>query len=141
MGVISTTDRIVAELNRTWRSSLGVQAWLRMAVRRFAASTARGVADRLDPKAAPGTGNGQSASWKGAAPAAANGAFPRTPEELKASIEHLKQAILKLDDVHDWETVRAIDDDMYYLWKELEHKMQAHRQSEARFQLREMFRI
>lgn len=67
--------------------------------------------------------------------------LPHTEEGIRALIETLSQSISALDDVKDYDLIRAIDDNMYNLWKELERKMQRHRQSEARFQLKDMFRI
>lgn len=131
-------------LDRMWTSSRGVQSWLGDAARKWVAEAARRSADRISPRQAdhrasrPGASVGNGASLSSID---THGPHPKETEELRSLINFVKDAILNLDDVRDYEVVRAIDDDMYYLWKELERKMQAHRQSEAKFQLREMFRI
>lgn len=68
-------------------------------------------------------------------------ALPRTEDGIRSLIETLSQSISALDDVKDYDLIRSIDDNMYTLWKELERKMQRHRQSEAKYQLEGMFRI
>lgn len=135
-----------SRLQRNWVSSLGVQTWLFSAARGLAAEVVHRAADRLSPPVEPplglrGGSGVQSLPRAEGRGASLEGPHPRSAEELRGLITYLKDSILQLDDVKDYETVRAIDDDMYYLWKELERKMQLHRQSEARFQLREMFRI
>lgn len=69
------------------------------------------------------------------------GAPSRTVDGMRALIHGLEAALEQLDDVEDYPTIGEIDDDMYGLWKELERKMQRHRQSEAKAQLKGMFRI
>jgi hypothetical protein len=136
-------DGMTARVQRWWFSSRGVQRWLIDALKKLAAESARRAADRLAPRPAEPRAGQNGASGNGSSQHAGPvlGPYPRTAEELQTLITYLKETILHLDDVQDYETVRAIDDDMYHLWKELERKMQLHRQSEARFQLREMFRI
>ncbi|MFM7204423.1 MAG: hypothetical protein ACKO6N_26925 [Myxococcota bacterium] len=79
----------------------------------------------------------------GAAPveAASLLAPPYTAEAVRTVIQLLRDTVSALDDVKDYDLIKDIDEDMYQLWKELERKMQRHRQSEARFQLKDMFRI
>lgn len=64
-----------------------------------------------------------------------------TESALREAILELREAIAHLDDVQAFDTIRAIDNDMYHLWKELERKMQRHRQSEAKAQLKGMFNL
>jgi hypothetical protein len=66
---------------------------------------------------------------------------PYTAEAVRTVIQLLRDTVSALDDVKDYDLIKDIDEDMYQLWKELERKMQRHRQSEARFQLKDMFRI
>lgn len=67
--------------------------------------------------------------------------LPRQTEDVRALIQCMRDTLEHLDDVGDFDTVGAVDDDMYQLWRELERKMQLHRQSEAKHQLKDMFRI
>lgn len=68
-------------------------------------------------------------------------AIPRTKEGVQVLIKRLSDMLGGLDDVKDYHLIAQVDDDFYALWKELERKMQRHRQSEARLHLKDMFRI
>ncbi len=141
MGLFSQSGSVRSRLHQNWISSRGVQTWLRQALRSAVAASAQRVADELVPPERAfgisivpprgdgnGTGNGI-------------GAHPHTVEGVRALLLHVRETLERLDDVKDYLTIGEVDDDMYLLWKDLERKMQLHRQSEAKFQLREMFRI
>ncbi len=125
-------------LRQHWVSSFGIQAWLVEAARTAAADRIRALLDQLEPESPPGS------SRSGNKPVSA-GVGPDTDlhsmEGLGKLMETLRQALVQLDDVQDYSLVEALDNQMYQLWKELERTMQRHRRSEARFQLKEMFRI
>lgn len=67
--------------------------------------------------------------------------LPRNEEEVRTLVARLRAVLGNLDDVKDFETVGKIDEELYQLWRELERKMQNHRQSEAKHQLKDMFRL
>lgn len=67
--------------------------------------------------------------------------LPHNEGDIRALIQRLRDTIDNLDDVEAFDVVEAVDDDMYQLWKELERKMQSHRRSEAKHQLKDMFTI
>ncbi len=127
----SPWDRV----KRHWVCSLGVQAWLIEAARGAIRGRLETLLAHLDPQNGPaGAASGTNSP----------GTLPddlRSPEGLGFLIESLKKALMQLDDVQDYALVEALDNQMYQLWKELERTMQRHRRSEARFQLKEMFRI
>ena len=70
-----------------------------------------------------------------------NANLPRNEEEVRTLVARLRAVLGNLDDVKDFETVGNIDEELYQLWRELERKMQVHRQSEAKHQLKDMFRL
>lgn len=72
---------------------------------------------------------------------AADPALPKEEEPVRSMINHLRDIIENLDDVEDFDVMEKVDDDMYQLWRELERKMQRHKQSEAKHQLKDMFSI
>ncbi len=125
-------------LKRHWVSSLGVQAWLVEAARCMVSHRIQ----RLIERVAPGTAANRTSRETGTPSTPASGAADlHSAEGLGGLIETLRQALVGLDDVRDYDIVDALDNQMYQLWKELERTMQRHRRSEARYQLKEMFRI
>lgn len=67
--------------------------------------------------------------------------LPRATDDVRALVQRMRDTLDNLDDVADYDVVGAVDDDLYQLWRELERKMQKHRQSEAKHQLKGMFSI
>ena len=67
--------------------------------------------------------------------------LPTSTEDVRTLISRMRDTIDNLDDVESFGLIEDVDDDMYQLWKELERKMQRHRQSEAKHQLKDMFSI
>ena len=125
-------------LKRHWVSSLGVQAWLVDTARAAVSDRLRRLLEEIDPDT---RAEREGTRIEPAAGVAAGGADIHSIEGLGGLMETLRQALVQLDDVKDYALVEALDNQMYQLWKELERTMQRHRRSEARYQLKEMFRI
>lgn len=125
-------------MKQRWVSSLGVQSWMVGAGKSWIATRARALAEELEPEnahRATSTGAQDNTAYR------VPNSYPQTTESFRDLIETLRKALLKLDEVQDYSLIEAVDNDMYQLWKELERTMQHHRRSEARFQLKDMFRI
>jgi hypothetical protein len=124
------SDMLRGRLKKQWVLSRGVQRWVLDSARVGLAGSLRKTAECLAPESREITSSDPAGL-----------PFPRDAEGLRVLITHLREVLARLDDVADYVAIGDIDDDMYRLWKELERKMQLHRQSEAKFQLQDMFRI
>ena len=124
---------------RHWVSSLGVQIWLVDASKLWIATHARELADTLVPSHPSRFHGGEVEQYEGHVDT--NNPLPRSSDTVRNLIAYLRNTILQLDDVKDFSVIENVDNDMYELWKELERKMQRHRRSEAKHQLKNMFRI
>lgn len=163
--------RLAGRLRQRLVTSLGVQVMLLDAVRNTLSHAVTVLSDEPNPETLPQSWEGAEPSTptpalatpalatptpatptpatpvsasETVAPAVASApllAPPYTAEAVRAVIQALRDTVSALDDVKDYDLIKDIDEDMYQLWKELERKMQRHRQSEARFQLKDMFRI
>jgi len=120
-------------VHRRWLSAMGIHGWMMDTFKTRLATLAERLIQELSTgdldDAAQGSLNGQDREQG------------RPPGDLHAQIATLRESLRALDDVADYVTVEELDDEMYTLWKELERKMQKHRQSQARYELSDMFRI
>jgi len=136
MSIGSEQNTFASRARGLWLGSMGVQAWLldgaRYAVFRLLDRGHVRPQDSIQDRSIRAEGGRMEQS---------TGAPSRTVDGMRALIHGLEAALEQLDDVEDYPTIGEIDDDMYGLWKELERKMQRHRQSEAKAQLKGMFRI